>query len=62
MCIQCIYELFNKYDMMVSTHKLHDLLPLTVNQIQDRETRLNGDKIYNFNPQNGLKIARLSMP
>ena len=36
-------------DMMVSTHKLHDLLPLTVNQIQDRETRLNGDKIYNFN-------------
>ena len=35
-------------DMMVSTHKFHDLLPLTVNQIRDRETRLNGDKIYNF--------------
>ena len=36
-------------DVMVSTHKLHDLLPLTVNQNRDRETRLNGDKIYNFN-------------
>ena len=34
---------------MVSKHKLHDLLPLTVNQIWDRETRLNSDKIYNFN-------------
>ena len=40
-------------DMIDPTHKLHDLLPFTVNQIRDRETRLNGDKIYNFNCRPG---------
>ncbi len=29
-------------------HKLHDLLPSTVNRIRGRETRLNGDRIHNF--------------
>ena len=36
--------------MIDPIHKLHDLLPSTVNRIRGRETRLNGDKIqvYNF--------------
>ena len=29
-------------------HKLHDLLPLTVNRIRGRETMLIGDRINNF--------------
>ena len=48
--------------MMVSTHKLHDLLPLTVNQIRDRGIRLNGDNIILIVGQNGLKKARLFLP
>ena len=35
--------------MIDPIHKLHDLLPFTVNRIRGRETRLNGDRIYNFN-------------
>ena len=30
-------------------HKLHSLLPSTVSQIRERETRFNEDNIYNFN-------------
>ena len=30
-------------------HKLHELLPPKVCEIRNRETRLNGDKFYNFN-------------
>ena len=35
-------------DMIDPLHKLHDLFPFTVNRIRGRETRLNGDRIYNF--------------
>ena len=30
-------------------HKLHDLLPPKVCEIRNRETRLSGQKFYNFN-------------
>jgi hypothetical protein len=35
-------------DMIDPIHKLHDLLPFTVNRIRGRETSLNDDRIYNF--------------
>ncbi len=35
-------------NMIDPIHKLHDLLPSTVNRIRRRETWLNGDRIYNF--------------
>ena len=29
-------------------HRLHGLLPKKLNDIRERETRTNGEKIYNF--------------
>ena len=34
--------------MLEPSHKLHDLLPKKLNDIRERETRANGNKIYNF--------------
>jgi hypothetical protein len=41
---------FNLFKSMLNPgHKLHDLLPPKVCEIRNRETRLSGEKIYNFN-------------
>ena len=45
MCINLIKTL------LVPCHKLHDLLPPKVCEIRNRETRLSGQKFYNFNCQ-----------
>ena len=34
--------------MIDPRHGLHSLLPETVNQIRQRQTRSNGEKLYNF--------------
>ena len=34
--------------MIDPRHRLHSLLPETVNQIRQRQTRSNGEKLYNF--------------
>ena len=39
----------NLIKIMIDTrHGLHSLLPETVNQIRQRQTRSNGEKLYNF--------------
>jgi hypothetical protein len=43
MCINLIKSLLDP------GHKLHELLPPKVCEIRNRETRLSGDKFYNFN-------------
>ena len=43
MCINLIKTLLEP------CHKLHDLLPPKVCEIRNRETRLSGQKFYNFN-------------
>ena len=35
-------------DMLEPSHKLHGLLPKKLNDIRERETRSNGNNIYNF--------------
>ena len=35
-------------DMLEPSHKVHGLLPKKLNDIRERETRSNGNKIYNF--------------
>ena len=35
-------------DMKEPTHKLHNLLPPLVNQIRERDTRLDENRFYNF--------------
>ena len=35
-------------DMLEPSHRLHGLLPKKLNDIRERETRRNGEKIYNF--------------
>ncbi len=35
-------------DMLEPSHRLHGLLPKKLNDIRERETRTNGEKIYNF--------------
>ncbi len=34
--------------MLEPSHRLHGLLPKKLNDIRERETRTNGEKIYNF--------------
>ena len=34
--------------MLKSLHKPHGILPKKLNDIRERETRANGNKIYNF--------------
>ena len=59
--IICINLVKNMIDPI---HKLHDLLPSTVNRIRGRETRLNGDRIYTILNvgQKGLKLVQLFLP
>jgi hypothetical protein len=35
-------------DMLPPSHRLHGLLPKKLSDIRERETRTNGEKIYNF--------------